>query len=121
AGGLGVPTPFGTIYSTNITPDKETGIGNWSTEDLYRAMHDGMMREGELLYPAMPYPWYTKMTRDDVAAIKAYLDTLAPVKQENKPTALPWPFSWRGAMKAWNDMFFKPGEFKPNPNKSVQW
>jgi mono/diheme cytochrome c family protein len=121
AGGVAIPTPFGSIYSTNITPDKETGIGNWSTEDFYRAMHDGITYDGEHLYPAMPYPWYTRMTRDDVNAIKAYLDTLEPVKQENKPTQLPWPFGWRGALAVWNKMYFEPGELKTDPKKSAQW
>lgn len=121
AGGKAIPTPFGKIFATNITPDKETGIGNWSADNFYRAMHDGITREGEHLYPAMPYPWYTRLTRDDVDAIKAYLDTQEPVHNEVRRPELPWPLSWRGGMTVWNDMFFKPGEYKANPNKSAQW
>ena len=74
AGGLPIATPFGTIYSTNITPDPQTGIGRYSVDDLYQAMHRGVRRDGEYLYPAFPYPWFTKITRDDVRAMKAYLD-----------------------------------------------
>src|SRR5665647_3947367 len=82
AGGLPVPTPFGIIFSTNITPDPATGIGNWSEQDFYKAMHDGIRRDGKYLYPAFPYPWFTKVSRDDVRAIKAFLDTLTPVRQK---------------------------------------
>jgi mono/diheme cytochrome c family protein len=79
AGGRAVPTPFGTIYAPNITPDKDTGIGNWSEDQFWKSMHDGIAADGSHLYPAMPYPWYTKLTRDDVLAIKAYLDTIPAV------------------------------------------
>jgi mono/diheme cytochrome c family protein len=121
AGGLAVPTPFGTIYSTNITPDGETGIGNWTSDEFYRAMHEGMAPGGEHLYPAFPYPWYTKLTRQDVDAIRSYLATLAPVHQENKPTELPWPFSVREAMAGWNALYFKEGTFRSNPQKTAEW
>src|SRR5512142_638015 len=95
AGGRPVPTPFGTLYSTNITPDKETGLGNWSEEEFYRAMHEGLRRDGKHLYPAFPYPWYTKLTREDVDALKAFLDSVPPVRQEAKASELPWPLSVR--------------------------
>jgi mono/diheme cytochrome c family protein len=121
AGGLPVPTPFGTIYSTNITPDKETGIGGWTSDDFYKAMHEGIAPGGEHLYPAFPYPWYTKLSRDDVDAIRDYLMTLAPVHHENKPAELPWPFSMREVMAGWNALYFKPGTFQPNPQKSAEW
>lgn len=121
AGGFPVPTPFGTIYSTNITPDPETGIGKWSEEDFYNAMHYGMRRDGEHLYPAFPYPWFTKMTREDVQAIKAYLDTVEPVRQKNKPPQLQWPLNWRTAVAGWKELFFNPGEFVPEPDKSELW
>ena len=98
AGGLALPTPFGIIYSTNITPDRVTGIGNWSEEDFYRAMHNGIRRDGKHLYPAFPYPWFTKVSQDDVSAIKAFLNTLTPVRQENKPTKLFWPLNERELM-----------------------
>ena len=121
AGGYPVPTPFGTIYSTNITPDKETGIGNWTSDDFYKAMHEGMAPGNRHLYPAFPYPWYTKLSRNDVDAIRAYLQTLKPVHQANKPTELPWPFSMREAMAGWNALYFKAGTFQPNPQKSAEW
>jgi mono/diheme cytochrome c family protein len=121
AGGRAVPTPFGKIFSTNLTPDKETGIGSWTEQDFYKAMHEGIDRKGEHLYPAFPYPWFTKLTRDDVGAIKAYLDTLQPVSQESKPAQLPWPMSWRGSVAAWNKLYFHPGTFQPQPGKSAEW
>lgn len=121
AGGRAIATPFGLIYSMNITPDRETGIGTWSEQDFYNAMHHGIGNEGKHLYPACPYPWFTKLSRTDVDAIKAFLDILEPVKQENKPTELPWPLSWRGAMAVWNKVYFHEGEFKPDPQKSDQW
>ena len=121
AGGRAVPTPFGVIYSTNITPDDSTGIGNWTSDDFYRAMHAGIAPGGKHLYPAFPYPWYTKLTRADVDAIRSYLATLSPVRQENKPTELPWPFSVREAMAGWNALYFKEGTFESNPQKSAEW
>ena len=121
AGGFPVPTPFGTIYSTNITPDKETGIGNWTSDDFYKAMHEGIAPGGKHLYPAFPYPWYTKLSRGDVDAIRAYLLTLKPVHQENKPTELPWPFNMREVMAGWNALYFKPGTYQSNPQKSAEW
>jgi mono/diheme cytochrome c family protein len=121
AGGLAVVTPFGVIYSTNITPDPTTGIGNWSKQDFYKAMHDGIRRDGKHLYPAFPYPWFTKVSREDVRAIKAFLDTLTPVRQENKPTELHWPLNVREVMAGWNDLYFHKGAFKADPKKSEQW
>lgn len=121
AGGFPVPTPFGTIYSTNITPDKETGIGNWTSDDFYKAMHEGIAPGGRHLYPAFPYPWYTKLSRDDVDAIRDYLGTLKPVHEENKPTELGWPFNQRELMAGWNALYFKPGTFQSNPQKSAEW
>jgi len=121
AGGLAVPTPFGTIYSTNITPDPATGIGKWSEQDFYNAMHDGIRRDGKHLYPAFPYPWFTKVSRADVHAIKAFLDTVTPVRQQNKPTELPWPLSVREVMAGWNKLYFHEGAFKPDHKKSEQW
>lgn len=121
AGGRAVPTPFGVIYSTNITPDPDTGIGRWSDGDFYRAMHEGIDRDGNHLYPAFPYPWYTRISRDDVLAIKAYLDTLPPVRQENRPTRLPWPLNVRSAMAVWNGLYFDEGTFRADPRQSEQW
>jgi mono/diheme cytochrome c family protein len=121
AGDRPVPTPFGNIYSSNLTPDKETGIGRWSNDDFYRAMHEGIDEEGDHLYPAFPYPWYTKLSRNDVLAIKAFLDTLPPVKQAVRDPELPWPMSWRGSLGVWNAMFFHEGQFAPAPKRSTEW
>ena len=121
AGGRAIDTPFGILYSTNLTPDTETGIGQWSEQDFYNAMHTGIRRDGKHLYPAFPYPWFSKLTRNDVDAIKTFLDTLAPVKQQNKPPKLPWPLSWREAMIGWNTLYFTAGSFEADPEKSTQW
>lgn len=121
AGGRAVPTPFGTIYAPNITPDKDTGIGNWSEEQFWKSMHEGLAADGSHLYPAMPYPWYTKLTKDDVLSIKAYLDTIPAVRSDTKEPALPFPLSWRGSVVAWNRLFFEPGTYQADPKKSAQW
>jgi mono/diheme cytochrome c family protein len=121
AGDRPIPTPFGTIYSSNLTPDEETGIGRWSDEDFVRAMHEGRRPNGDRLYPAFPYPWYTRMTRDDVLAIRAYLETLPAVKQAVRAPDLPWPMSWRTSLAGWNLLFFHDGEFKPDPQRSAEW
>jgi mono/diheme cytochrome c family protein len=121
AGGRAVPTPFGKIYAPNITPDKETGIGGWSENDFWRAMHEGIGKGGKHLYPAFPYPWYTMLSHDDVLAIKAYLDTLAPVRKQDREPDLPWPMSWRGSLAVWNSMYFKAGEYQRDPAKSPEW
>src|SRR6185437_6198753 len=105
----------------NITPDGETGIGNWTSDDFYRAMHEGIAPGGEHLYPAFPYPWYTKLTRQDVDDIRTFLATIPPVKQENKSPELPWPFSVREVMSAWNALYFRQGTFQSNPQKSAEW
>jgi mono/diheme cytochrome c family protein len=121
AGGRAIPTPFGTIYSTNLTPDRQTGIGNWTNDEFYRAMHSGIGPGGEHFYPAFPYPWFTKLSRADVRAIRAYLSTLDPISQRNRGTDLMWPFSWRWLMTVWNWLFFDEGTFQPNPTKSTEW
>lgn len=121
AGDRPIPTPFGTIYSSNITPDPGTGIGRWTDADFYRAMHEGIDREGHHLYPAFPYPWYTKLSRDDVLAIKAYLDTLAPVRQMHRRNELPWPLGQRGLLAMWNGLFFDEGTYQPDPRRTAQW
>src|SRR5665213_911264 len=121
AGGRAVPTPFGIIYSTNITPDRSTGIGTWSADDVYNALHRGIDRQGHHLYPAFPYPWSTKVTRADSDALKAYLDTLAPVNQPSRANELPWPLSLRIDMAVWNSLFFHEGTYATNPQKSEEW
>lgn len=120
AGGQGLQSPFGPIYAPNITPDKATGIGDWSDDDFYRAMHEGIAKDGTYLYPAFPYPWFTRITRDDVLAIKAYLFSLPPVNAKSRPTRLVFPFNIRLGIAGWNAAFLHPGEFKPDPSKSDQ-
>jgi mono/diheme cytochrome c family protein len=121
AGGDALNSPYGPIYAPNITPDKATGIGDWSEDDFYRALHDGKGKHGEYLYPAFPYPWFTKVTREDVRAIKAYLDTVKPVNAKSRPDKLMFPFDIRVAVAGWDAAFFKAGEFKPDPTKSKEW
>ncbi|MEO8740421.1 MAG: cytochrome c [Casimicrobiaceae bacterium] len=121
AGGKPLETGFGAIYAPNITPDRDTGIGNWSSDAFYRALHTGHDDEGKHLYPAFPYPWFTKVTRSDVDTIKAYLDTIAPVRRQNKPPQLDWWMRWRGSLVGWNLLNFDEGEFRPDAAKSAQW
>src|SRR6478672_9770950 len=121
AGGLALQTPFGKLVAPNITPDRETGIGNWTEDEFVAAMHDGRGRGGKRLYPAMPYPAYTKMTRDDVLAIRAYLATVAPVSNTVIANQLPFPFNIRFAMVFWNWLNFTPGRFQANPQNSAEW
>lgn len=121
AGGYAVETGFGTVFSPNITPDRDTGIGTWSGDDFYRALHTGHDDEGHHLYPAFPYAWFTKVTRVDVDAIKAFLDTVTPVHQENKPPQLAWWMSWRPELIGWNLLYFDQGEFLPDSTQSAEW
>ena len=121
AGGFEMPTPFGTLYTPNITPDPETGIGKWTADDFYRAMHDGKSKDGSLLYPAFPYPSYTKVTRADADAIFGYIQTIAPVKKKNKPHALTFPYNQRNLLIGWRALYFQPGEYKPDPAQSAEW
>lgn len=121
AGGLAFRLPFGTIYSSNITPDPETGIGKYSDEDFLHAVRDGIRRDGAHLYPAFPYTAYTQLSRADVLAIKAYLFSLPPVKAPARANDLGFPFNQRWAMGFWNAAFFKDKRFAADPSKSSQW
>lgn len=121
AGGLPIETPFGTLYSPNITPDRETGIGAWSDADFYRAMHEGVGPDGARLYPAFPYPYFTKMEHDDVLAIRAYLNTLEPVPNTPPANDLQWPLNHRVVMRGWDMLFFNSGTFTANKEKSDEW
>lgn len=121
AGGLPFETPFGTIYATNITPDKEHGIGNWSRADFHRALRDGVGRNGIHLYPAMPYASYRRMTPEDVDAVYAYLMTREPMKVANKANDLPFPFNIRQSLTFWN-LFNLPDDTAANiPERSQTW
>ena len=121
AGGRPIETPFGVVVGANITPDPETGIGAWSDELFVRALREGKGHDGELLYPAMPYPYYTKLTESDALAIRAYLNTVKPVRNAVVSNKLPFPFDVREGMAAWNALYFTSGEFKPDPTKSAEW
>jgi mono/diheme cytochrome c family protein len=121
AGGYRLNTPFGYLLAPNITPDPETGIGSWTADDFYRAMHDGVNRRGQDMYPAMPYVFYTRVTRADSDAIYAYLRTLAPVRNEVDIDHLRFPFNQRFTMAGWRELFFDEGTFKPDPTASDSW
>jgi mono/diheme cytochrome c family protein len=122
AGGLAMRTPIGTVISTNITPDLETGIGRYTLEDFVRALREGVARDGHHLYPAMPYPSYTRMTPADLEALYAYfLHGVEPVEQHTKPTALPWPLSMRGLLGLWNALNLRPGPRPETPEHGEAW
>ncbi len=121
AGGRAMPTPFGNLYVPNITPDDETGIGQWTADEFYRMMHTGVSRDGTLLYPAMPFASYTKVTREDSDAIYAYLMSVPPVRQQNRQHELRFPFNKRELLIGWRTLYFKEGEYVPDPKQSAQW
>ena len=120
SGGKQIQTPYGTIGAPNITPDKATGIGDWSDDDFYRALHDGLDRSGNYLYPVMPYDYYTRVTRSDALAIKAWLFSLPPVHTQAAKNHLAFPFDIRTSLAAWRTLFFRPGTFEPDPSHSAQ-
>jgi mono/diheme cytochrome c family protein len=121
AGGRAIETPFGNIVAPNITPDPETGIGSWSDDAFDAAVRHGLRRNGSRLYPAMPYTAYTKMSRDDVQAIRAYLNTLIPVRNAVAANTLPFPFNIRTSMRVWNALYFTQGDYKPDSKQSAEW
>ena len=121
AGGRGVETPFGTVYASNLTPDAETGLGRWSADDFWRALHNGRARDGRLLYPAFPYPNYTRVTRADADAMYAYLRSLPAVRQPNHPHDLRFPFDLQAALAVWRALFFEPGVYRDDPSRDARW
>jgi nicotinate dehydrogenase subunit B len=121
AGGRGVPTPFGTVYATNITPDPDTGIGAWSEAAFTRAMRDGIARDGSHLYPVLPYPHFTRATDADISAVYAYLMTRNPVRAEPPPNQLPFPLNQRFVLAGWNLLFLHPGPWQPDPAQNAAW
>ncbi len=121
AGGLGLKTPFGVIYSPNITSDKETGIGNWTGDQFYRAMHDGIDDEGKNLYPAFPYPWFRRVSREDDDAILAFLKTTPAVKYTPPDNDLHFPLNFRTMVKGWNFLYFNSHDFKADTAQSPEW
>ena len=121
AGGYAMATPFGVIYSTNITPDRETGIGAWSEAAFARAMHEGVARDGSHLFPAFPYDHFTKVSDEDVKAIYAFLMTRPPVRATTPANTIPFPLNIRLLQEGWKILFFRPGRFEPAAGKSEEW
>ncbi|MEO8766955.1 MAG: cytochrome c, partial [Nitrosospira sp.] len=121
AGGRSLSTPFGTFISPNITPDRATGIGHWSEQDFWKALHEGKSRDGRPLYPAFPYTEYTKITREDSDVIFAHLQTLAPVAQNNPPNKINFPYNFQPLLSLWRAVYFKPGVYQPETTKSQEW
>jgi mono/diheme cytochrome c family protein len=121
AGGRPIETPFGDLLSPNITPDRETGIGAWTDQQFIDAMTKGKGPLGDHLYPAMPYPNFTKVTRKDLLAIRAYLATVPPARHAVQVDQLPFPFDYRASMIAWDALFFRSGTFRPRGDKSAAW
>ena len=121
AGGLALPTPFGTLYSSNITPDARYGLGNWSAGDFYTMLHTGHSRDGTLLYPAMPFPAYTKVTRADSDAIFAYLRSLPAAHEPDHASKLRFPYNIRGLLLVWRALYFRAGEYQPDSRHDAQW
>lgn len=121
AGGVPFLTPFGTIYSSNITPDNEKGIGTFSEEDIIRATRTGVSKHGKRLYPAMPYTSYTTLTDADAHAIAAYLKSIKPIASSPPANTLNFPFNQRWAMVFWNLFNFKEGRYQPDSSKSAEW
>ena len=121
AGGVMLKTPFGTIVTPNITPDATAGIGGWTDDEFLSALWEGRGHNGKRLFPAMPYPSYTQMSRDDVVAIRAYLKTVEPVAIWVDSNQLPFPFSVRFNLAIWNLINFRAGRFQPDATRSAQW
>ncbi len=121
AGGYPMATPFGVIYSPNITPDPETGIGAWSEAAFARAIREGVARDGSHLFPALPYDRFTKVSDDDVKAIYAFLMTRPPIKATPPANTVPFPFNIRALQEGWKILFFRPGRFDPQASKSAEW
>ncbi|MCR5865735.1 molybdopterin cofactor-binding domain-containing protein [Aquincola sp. J276] len=121
AGGRAMHTPFGTVYSTNLTPDAATGIGQWSFSAFQRAMREGISRDGRHLYPAFPYTSFTRMTDDDLTALYAYLMAQPAVAHQPPATKLAFPFNLRPLMAMWNALYLVPGPMQPEPARSAEW
>jgi mono/diheme cytochrome c family protein len=121
AGGRPLQTPFGTFYTSNITPDPDTGIGGWSTGEFVQALTRGISPDGHDYYPAFPYTSYANMTMQDLADLKAYLDTVEPVANPVPPHDLAFPFNFRPLLKPWKVMFFRANGIEPDPSRSESW
>ena len=116
-----IPTPFGTVFAGNLTPDRETGLGNWSAEAFWRPMQHGQSREGRLLVSAFPYDGYTQISRADSDAPFAFLGSLPAVSQANRPHSLRWPHNTQFALATWRTLYFEPQAFAPDATQSAEW
>ena len=121
AGGRALDTPFGRLLAPNITPDQETGIGAWSADDFWLALHNGRARDGRLLYPAFPYTNYTKVTRDDADALYAFLRTVPPQRRASEPHSLRFPYNQQLMLAGWRLLYFKPQVFEADRRQDAQW
>jgi mono/diheme cytochrome c family protein len=121
AGGRAIETPFGNVYSSNLTPDAKTGLGAWSADEFWRALHHGRSRDGRLLYPAFPYPNYTRVDRGDADALFAYLQSLPAVARPNRAHALGFPFDTQVALAVWRALYFRAATYRDDPARSVEW
>lgn len=121
SGGRATPTPFGSVYSTNLTPDPATGIGSWTADDFWAALHLGKSKDGRRLYPAFPYNSYTRVTRQDADAIFAYLRSLPPVQSRNKAPELRFPYNQQLALIAWRALFFRPKTHEADATRTPGW
>jgi mono/diheme cytochrome c family protein len=120
-GGRALDTPFGRLYAPNITRDVQTGIGLWTADDFWNAMHNGISRDGRLLYPAFPYTNYTKMTRADSDALFAYLRSGPPMREPNRPHELRFPYNTQAALALWRLLYFRPGVHQDDPRQNADW
>ncbi len=121
AGGTPIPTPFGTVYGSNLTPHAEHGIGAWTATDFWRALHNGRSRDGRLLYPAFPYTSFTQVSRADADALFAYLRSLPPADTPNRPHALRWPYDQQAALAVWRALYFRPETHRDDPAQTAEW
>jgi mono/diheme cytochrome c family protein len=121
AGGRSINTPFGAVFSSNLTPDPQTGMGRWSASDFWRALHHGQSRDGRLLYPAFPYTNYTEVSRADSDALHAFLMQLPPVVQPATEHTLRWPFNTQAALALWRALYFSPASYQPDTQQSAEW
>jgi len=121
AGGRAIDTPFGQVFAGNLTPDAATGLGAWSADAFWRALRQGQSRDGHLLYPAFPYAQFSRVSRDDSDAIYAFLRSLPPVAQANRPHALRFPYNTQAALAVWRELYFQPAAFEPDPAQGAEW
>jgi len=121
AGGRGVDTPFGVVVAPNITPDAKTGLGSWSADEFWRALHHGRSKDGRLLYPAFPYPSFTNVTREDADALYAYLRTVPAVERVNEAHRLRFPYRTQAALAVWRALYFRPAEFRADAARGADW